>query len=103
MAIGTTERPVYFSPRMSCSTLPDGRCRKTAGGGDHVDRRCAWGAKRNRAYLPRLPLSRGALYLILQNRISRGSGSPEISCIVAVADERGRLTAATPAKNPRLR
>ena len=24
------------------------------------------------------PLSRGALYLILQNRISRGSGSPEI-------------------------
>src|SRR5215831_2992872 len=59
-------------------TWPDGRCRKTAGGGDHVDRRCAWGAKRNRAYLPRLPLSRGALYLILQNRISRGSGSPEI-------------------------
>ena len=35
------------------------------------------------------PFSRGALYLILQNRISRGSGSPEISCIVAVADERG--------------
>ena len=34
--------------------------------------------KRNRAYLPRLPLSRGALYLILQNRIPRGSGSPEI-------------------------
>ena len=24
------------------------------------------------------PFSRGALYLILQNRISRGSGSPEI-------------------------
>src|SRR5215467_3758081 len=62
MAIGTTERPVYFSPRMSCPTLPDGRCRKTAVGGDHVDRRCAWGAKRNRAYLPRLPaLTRGAL------------------------------------------
>src|SRR5215467_7141279 len=62
MAIGTTERPVYFSPRMSCPTLPDGRCRKTAGGGDHVDRRCTWGAKRNRAYLPRLPaLTRCAL------------------------------------------
>src|SRR5215472_7629834 len=44
------------------------------------------------------PLSRGALYLILQNRISRGSGSPEIRRIVAVADKRGRLTAATPAK-----
>jgi hypothetical protein len=50
------------------------------------------------------PFSRGALYLILQNRISRGSGSPEISCIVAVADERDRLTAAIPAKkNPRHR
>src|SRR5215472_1219355 len=36
-------------------TWPDGRCRKIAGGGDHVDRRCAWGAKRNRAYLPRVP------------------------------------------------
>src|SRR5215471_18786223 len=60
MAIGTTERPVNFSPRMSCPTLPDGRCRKTAGGGDHVDRRCAWGAKRNRAYLPREGLNKGA-------------------------------------------
>src|SRR5215472_11362065 len=49
------------------------------------------------------PLSRGALYLILQNRISRGSGSPEIKRIAAVADERGRLPAATPAKNPRHR
>src|SRR5215472_738699 len=29
--------------------------------------------------------------------------APEISCIVAVADERGRPTAATPAKNPRHR
>src|SRR5215469_17603855 len=26
---------------MSCPTLPGDRCRKTAGGGDHVDRRCA--------------------------------------------------------------
>ena len=41
------------------------------------------------------PLSRGALYLILQNRISRGSGSPEIKLHRRVADERGRLTAAT--------
>src|SRR5215510_14456071 len=71
MTIGTTERPVYFSPRMSCPTLPDGRCRKTAGGGDHVNRRCAWGAKRNRAYLPRLPLSRGELYLIAEPYLSR--------------------------------
>ena len=46
------------------------------------------------------PLSRGALYLFLQNRISRGSGSPEIKLHRPVADERGRLTAATPAKNP---
>src|SRR5262249_46931048 len=30
--------------------------------GDHVDRRCAWGAKRNRAYLPRVSaLTRRAL------------------------------------------
>jgi hypothetical protein len=41
------------------------------------------------------PFSRGALYLILQNRISRGSGSPEIKLHRRVADERGRLTAAT--------
>src|SRR5215472_10749798 len=72
MAIGTTERPVNFSPRMSCPTLPDGRCRKTAGGGDHVDRRCAWGAKRNRAYLPRLPvLTRRALPDFAEPYLSR--------------------------------
>jgi len=33
------------------------------------------------------PFSRGALYLISQNRISRGSGSPEIKLHLAVADE----------------
>src|SRR5215467_9616959 len=72
MAIGTTERPVNFSPRMSCPTWPDGRCRKTAGGGDHVDRRCAWGAKRNRAYLPRLPvLTRRALPDFAEPYLSR--------------------------------
>src|SRR5215467_5891036 len=72
MAVGTTERPVYFSPRMSCPTLPDGRCRKTAVGGDHVDRRCAWGAKRNRAYLPRLPaLTRRALPDFAEPYLSR--------------------------------
>src|SRR5215471_1846416 len=63
---------VYFSPRMSCPTLPDGRCRKTAGGGDHVDWRCAWGAKRNRAYLPRLPaLTRRALSDFAEPNLSR--------------------------------
>src|SRR5215468_9079881 len=72
MAIGTTERPVYFSPRMSCPTWPDGRCRKTAGGGDHVDRRCAWGAQRNRAYLPRVPaLTRRALPDFAEPDLSR--------------------------------
>ena len=72
MAIGTTQRPVNFSPWMSCPTLPDGRCRKTAGGGDHVDRRCAWGAKRNRAYLPRLPaLTRPALPDFAEPHLSR--------------------------------
>src|SRR5215831_164853 len=61
-----------FSPRMSCPTWPDGRCRKTAGGGDHVDRRCAWGAKRNRAYLPRLPvLTRRALPDFAEPYLSR--------------------------------
>src|SRR5215469_7760679 len=76
MAIGTTERPVYFSPRMSCPTWPDGRCRKTAGGGDHVDRRCAWGAKRNRAYLPRLPaLTRRALPDFAEPYLSRKRGA----------------------------
>src|SRR5262249_45356921 len=60
--------------RMSCPTLPDGKCRKTAGGGDHVVGG-AHGAQRGTGptYLD-CPLSRGALYLILQNRISRGSG-----------------------------
>src|SRR5215469_8026317 len=63
---------VNFSPRMSCPTWPDGRCRKTAGGGDHVDRRCAWGAKRNRAYLPRLPvLTRRALPDFAEPYLSR--------------------------------
>src|SRR5262252_5004821 len=72
MAIGTMERPVNFSPRMSCPTLPDGRWRKTAGGGDHVDRRCAWGATRNRAYLPRLPaLTRRALPDFAEPYLSR--------------------------------
>src|SRR5215469_1392307 len=57
---------------MSCPTLPDGRCRKTAGGGDHVDRRCAWGAKRNRPYLPRLPaLTRRALPDFAEPYLSR--------------------------------
>src|SRR5262252_7468378 len=46
--------------------------RKTAGGGDHVDRRCAWGAKRNRAYLPRLPaLTRRALPDFAEPYLSR--------------------------------
>src|SRR5215470_14080621 len=72
MAIGTTQRPVNFSPRMSCPTWPDGRCRKTAVGGDHVDRRCAWGAKRNRAYLLRLPaLTRCALPDFAEPYLSR--------------------------------
>src|SRR5262249_12317171 len=57
---------------MSCSTLPDGRCRKTAVGGDHVDRRCAWGAKRHWAYLPRLPaLTRRALPDFAEPYLSR--------------------------------
>src|SRR5215471_745460 len=87
---------------MSCPTLPDGRCRKTAGGGDHVDRRCAWGAKRNRAYLPRLPaLTRRALPDFAEPYLSRIRIAGNKA--VAVADERGRLTAATPAKNPRHR
>src|SRR5262249_9026747 len=102
MAIGTTERPVNFSPRMSCPTWPDGRCRKTAGGGDHVDRRCAWGAKRNRAYLPRLPaLTRRALPDFAEPSLSRIRIAGNKA--VAVADECGRPTAATPAKNPRHR
>ena len=93
---------MYFSPRMSCSTLPDGRCRKTAGGGDHVDRRCAWGAKRNRAYLPRLPaLTRRALPDFAEPSLSRIRIAGNKA--VAVADECGRPTAATPAKNPRHR
>src|SRR5262249_2741309 len=103
MAIGTTERPVYFSPRMSCPTLPDGRCRKTAGGGDHVDRRCAWGAKRSRAYLPRLPaLTRGALPDFAEPDLSRiriaGNNAASSRSVTS-----GRPTAATPAKNPRHR
>src|SRR5215831_2716436 len=92
MAIGTTERPVYFSPRMSCPTLPGDRCRKTAGGGDHVDRRCAWGAKRNRAYLPRLPA--------LTRRALPDFAEPYFSRIRIAGNKAASLRSLTSADNP---
>src|SRR5262249_1148777 len=88
---------------MSCATWPDGRCRKTAVGGDHVDRRCAWGAKRNRAYLPRLPaLTRRALPDFAEPSLSRiriaGNKAASSRSLTSAA---GRLR--LPCQNPRHR
>ena len=61
------------------------------------------GATRNRAYLPRLPaLTRRALPDFAEPYLSRIriAGNKAAS---SRSDERGRLTAATPAKNPRHR
>src|SRR5262249_5003028 len=95
--------PCTFRLRMSCPTWPDGRCRKTAGGGDHVDRRCAWGAKRNRAYLPRLPvLTRRALPDFAEPYLSRiRIAGNKAASSRSLTEARPADFAATPAKKTR--